>query len=140
VPALLDTLPDAPDLYFDAIAKINAPNWTSGRIALLGDAAWGVTLGGMGVGTGLVGAHLLAGELARAGADHRTAFTAYEQRMRAYAGRWQKGANPGKFLAPATRRGLALRNRLLAAGVVQRMLLSGTKNLATDTDLPDYPE
>ncbi|RGC65401.1 6-hydroxynicotinate 3-monooxygenase precursor [Micromonospora sp. MW-13] len=139
VPALLDTLTDAPDLYFDAIAKINAPDWTRGRIALLGDAAWGVTLGGMGVGTGLVGAHVLAGELANAEADHRAAFTAYEQRMRAYAGRWQKGANPGKFLAPATRRGLALRNRLMAASVVQRMLLSGTKSLATDTDLPDYP-
>ena len=139
VPALLDTLPNATDLYFDSIAKINAPDWTRGRIALLGDAAWGLTLGGMGVGTGLVGAHVLAGELASARANHQVAFTAYEQRMRAYAGRWQKGANPGKFLAPATRRGLALRNRLLAAGVVQRMLLSGTKSLATDADLPAYP-
>jgi 2-polyprenyl-6-methoxyphenol hydroxylase-like FAD-dependent oxidoreductase len=139
VPALLDTLSDAPDLYFDAIAKIKSPAWTRGRIALLGDAAWGVTLGGMGVGTGLVGAHVLAGELAGAGADHKAAFAAYEQRMRAYAGRWQRGANPGTFLAPATSRGLALRNRLLAAGWVQRMLLRGTKSLATDADLPDYP-
>ncbi len=139
VPAVLATLTDAPDLYFDAIAKVHSPDWTRGRIALLGDAAWGVTLGGMGVGTGLVGAHVLAGELAGAGADHRVAFAAYEQRMRAYAGRWQKGADPGKFLAPATRLGLALRNRLLATGVVQRMLLSGTKSLATDADLPDYP-
>lgn len=93
----------------------------------------------MDVGTGLVGAHVLAGELANTGADHQAAFTAYERRMRAYAGRWQKGANPGKFLAPATRHGLALRNQLLATSVVQRMLLSGTKRLATDTDLPDYP-
>lgn len=33
-----------------------------------------------------------------------------------------------------------LRNRLLAASVVQRMLLRGTKSLATDADLPDYPD
>ncbi|MFF5225918.1 FAD-dependent monooxygenase [Dactylosporangium sp. NPDC000521] len=139
VPALLDTLPDAPDLYFDAIARISAPSWTHGRIALLGDAAWGVTLGGMGVGTGLVGAHVLAGELAAARGDHRTAFAAYEQRMRAYAGRWQKGANPGKFLAPATGWGLALRNRLFATAAVQRSMVSGTKRLATDAALPAYP-
>ncbi|MEU8661632.1 FAD-dependent monooxygenase [Actinoplanes philippinensis] len=139
VPAVLATLTDACDLYFDAIAKVYCPDWTHGRIALLGDAAWGVTLGGMGVGTGLVGAHILAGELASAETHHRVAFAAYEQRMRAYAGRWQKGANPGKFLAPATRLGLALRNRLLAASVVQRIVLSGTKSLATDANLPDYP-
>src|SRR4029079_15253632 len=113
--------------------------WNRGRIALLGDAAWGLTLRGMGVGTGLVGAHVLAGELANAAADHRAAFTPYQQRMRAYAGRWQKGANPGKFLAPATTAGLAIRNRLLATGVAQRMLLSSTRRLATDADLPHYP-
>ncbi|MEU0558160.1 FAD-dependent monooxygenase [Dactylosporangium sp. NPDC006015] len=139
VPALLDALPDAPDLYFDAIARVSAPSWTRGRIALLGDAAWGVTLGGMGVGTGLVGAHVLAGELAAARGEHRTALAAYEQRMRAYAGRWQKGANPGRFLAPATGWGLALRNRLFATRLVQRSMVAGTKRLATDAALPTYP-
>ncbi len=68
---------------------------------LLGDAAWGVTLGGMGVGTGLVGAYVLASELAVAGGDPRVALPAYERRMRGYASRWQRGANPGRFLAPA---------------------------------------
>ncbi|GAA1648695.1 FAD-dependent monooxygenase [Actinoplanes couchii] len=137
VPRLLDSLDGVTDLYFDAIARIDMPSWTRGRIALVGDAAWGVTLGGMGVGTGLVGAHVLAGELASTG-DHRAAFAAYETRMRAYAGRWQKGANPGRFLAPATRYGLTLRNRLLSTRPAQRMLLSGTKSLATDTELPAY--
>ncbi|MDI6098947.1 FAD-dependent monooxygenase [Actinoplanes sp. NEAU-A12] len=139
VPALLDTLPDAPDLYFDAIARVRAPQWTSGRVALLGDAAWGATLGGMGVGTGLVGAHVLAGELALARTDPRRGLAAYEQRMRRYAGRWQKGTNAGRFLAPATRWGLATRNRLFATALMRRMLLSGTNRLATDTALPGYP-
>jgi 2-polyprenyl-6-methoxyphenol hydroxylase-like FAD-dependent oxidoreductase len=139
VPALLDTLPDAGDLYFDAIARINAPQWARGRVVLLGDAAWGATLGGMGVGTGLVGAHVLAGELALAGNDVGAALAAWEQRMRRYAGRWQKGANAGRFLAPATGWGLATRNRLLASSLVRRALLSSTGSLATDAGLPDYP-
>ncbi|MFC4019506.1 FAD-dependent monooxygenase [Micromonospora sp. GCM10011542] len=139
VPHLLAGLRDAPELYFDSISKVRVPRWHTGRTALLGDAAWGVTLGGMGVGTGIVGAYVLAGELAAAGGDHRVAFPAYSDRLRRYAMRWQRGASPGPFLAPATARGLWLRNRLLATRPVQAMLVRGTRSLATDLDLPDYP-
>ncbi|PWR17091.1 FAD-dependent oxidoreductase [Micromonospora sicca] len=139
VPHLLAHLRDAPELYFDSISRVSVPRWLTGRTVLLGDAAWGVTLGGMGVGTGVVGAYVLAGELALAGGDHRVAFPAYESRLRGYAMRWQRGASPGRFLAPATGWGLGLRNRLLATGPVQSMLLRGTGSLATDLDLPDYP-
>lgn len=139
VPRLLDGLRQAPELYFDSISRVSAPNWVSGRVALLGDAAWGVTLGGMGVGTGLVGAYVLAGELAAAGGEHRAAFAAYERRMRPYAGRWQRGASPGKFLAPSTSLGLWTRNSLFRTRLVRKMLISSTKVLATDQALPDYP-
>ncbi|SCF00365.1 2-polyprenyl-6-methoxyphenol hydroxylase [Micromonospora coriariae] len=139
VPQLLAGLRDAPELYFDSISKVRVPRWHAGRTALLGDAAWGVTLGGMGVGTGVVGGYVLAGELAAAGGDHRVAFPAYERRLRDYAMRWQRGANPGTFLAPATAGGLWLRNRLLRNRPVQALLVRGTRSLATDLDLPDYP-
>lgn len=139
VPHLLATLHDAPELYFDAIARVSVPRWTTGRVALLGDAAWGVTLGGMGVGTGIVGAYVLAGELAAAGGDHRAAFDAYEHRMRGYAARWQRGTGPGPFLAPSTAPRLWLRNTLFGTRLVRRLLVAGTKSLATDPDLPDYP-
>ncbi|MGR6321145.1 FAD-dependent monooxygenase [Micromonospora soli] len=138
VPRLLAGLRDAPEVYFDAIARVRVPRWHSGRAVLLGDAAWGVTLGGMGVGTGLVGAYVLAGELALAGGDHRVALPAYERRMRTYASRWQRGASPGHFLAPASGWGLWLRDRLLAARPVQSMLVRSTGSLATEADLPDY--
>ena len=140
VPLLLDGLRDADDLYFDAICRVNAPQWTIGRVALLGDAAWGVTLGGMGVGTGLVGAYVLAGELAAAGGDLPTALPRYEQRMRGYAGKWQRGANPGEFLAPSTATRLRLRNAMFRSRAVRRMLVASTRFLATDGDLPDYPD
>ena len=139
VPSLLATLPDTPELYFDSVSRVNVPQWTTGRIALLGDAAWGLTLGGMGVGTGVVGAYVLAGELAAATGDHRTAFPAYERLLRGYAAKWQRGGNAGKFLAPRTRTGLWLRNTLFASPTVQRLLVAGTKKLATDIALPDYP-
>jgi 2-polyprenyl-6-methoxyphenol hydroxylase-like FAD-dependent oxidoreductase len=138
VPRLLAGLADASDVYFDSISRVSVPRWSTGRVALLGDAAWGVTLGGMGVGTGVVGAYVLAGELAAARGDHRTAFAAYEQRMRRYAGRWQKGANPGRFLAPSTAAGLWLRNALFSTRMMRRLLVSTTKSVATDADLPDY--
>ena len=119
-------------------AGLPCPAGQPGRVALLGDAAWGVTLGGMGVGTGIVGAYVLAGELAAAGGDHRTAFTAYENRMRGYAARWQRGANPGQFLAPPTATRLRMRNTMFKTRLIQRLLVSSTRSLATDVGLPDY--
>ncbi len=138
VPHLLDALHDAQDVYFDSISRVTVPRWSTGRVVLLGDAAWGVTLGGMGVGTGIVGAYVLAGELAAARGDHRTALTAYENRMRGYAARWQRSANPGQFLAPRTAARLWMRNRMFKTRLIQRLLVSSTKSLATDVDLPDY--
>src|ERR1700712_335899 len=81
VPAVMSTLDGAEDLYFDTISRVHVPRWSEGRVALLGDAAWGVTLGGMGVGTGIVGGYVLAGELAASGGKPQPAFAAYEQRM-----------------------------------------------------------
>lgn len=140
VPALLKSLDTADDMYFDSIARVKVPGFTRGRIALLGDAAWGVTLGGMGVGTGIVGGYVLAGELAAVHGEYQAAFARYEQRMSAYAGRWQKGANPGKFLAPGSRAGLRTRDFLFSRKTVRRMMVAGTKKLATEDALPDYPK
>ncbi|WP_035855443.1 FAD-dependent monooxygenase [Cryptosporangium arvum] len=133
VPELLAGLADAPEIYFDAISRVRVPRWTSERVALLGDAAWGVTLGGMGVGTGIVGAHVLAGEVANG-----RPLAAYEEHLRRYAGRWQKRADPGRFLAPRTRHGLWLRNALFSQAVVRSALLKSTDNFAADPALPSY--
>jgi len=140
VPRLLAALPEAEELYFDAIARVRVPDWHRGHVALLGDAAWGVTLGGMGVGTGVVGAYVLAGELAAAAGDHRAAFPRYEQRMRSYAAVWQRGASPGRFLAPRTRSGLWLRDTLFKPAAVRRFMVSATRSLATTDALPAYAD
>jgi 2-polyprenyl-6-methoxyphenol hydroxylase-like FAD-dependent oxidoreductase len=148
VPELLGALHRAPEVYFDSISRVSVPRWSTGRAVLLGDAAWGVTLGGMGVGTGVIGAYVLAGELAAAAGELAAgelaagefgkALAAYENRMRGYATLWQRGANPGQFLAPPTATRLHVRNALLSRRLVQRLLVSSTKSLATDLGLPDY--
>ncbi|WP_433277518.1 FAD-dependent monooxygenase [Pseudonocardia xinjiangensis] len=138
VPRLLDALPAASELYFDSISRVSVPRWSTGRVALIGDAGYGVTLGGMGVGTAVVAAYVLAGELAAVGGDHRAAFPAYENRLRRYAARWQRGASPGQFLAPSTATRLWLRNTLFKRALVRRLLVAGTGSVAANLDLPDY--
>ncbi|WP_158851654.1 FAD-dependent monooxygenase [Saccharothrix deserti] len=95
VPRLLDGMRDAPDFYFDRLRQIRMDTWSSGRIALLGDAAFCASpMAGNGTSMALVGAYVLAGELATA-PDHRTAFRRYEEEMREYVARCQKFALSG---------------------------------------------
>jgi 2-polyprenyl-6-methoxyphenol hydroxylase-like FAD-dependent oxidoreductase len=59
--------------------------WSSGRVGLLGDAAFSPSpMSGQGTGLALVGAYLLAGELAAAGWDPAAGFAGYEARMRPF--------------------------------------------------------
>ncbi|MEV8536281.1 FAD-dependent monooxygenase [Streptomyces sp. NPDC051211] len=138
VPRLLEGLRDADELYFDSISRADVPAWHHGRIALVGDAACGATIGGMGTGTGVVAAYVLAGELARAGDDHEGAFARYENLLRAYAEGCQKGGDrTGRFLAPGSRFGIRMRNRMLSRRrILDWMLKEGKK--ATTLELPDY--
>jgi 2-polyprenyl-6-methoxyphenol hydroxylase-like FAD-dependent oxidoreductase len=54
-------------------------------VGLLGDAAFSASpMSGAGTGLALVGAYLLAGELAAADWDPEAGFAGYEARMRAY--------------------------------------------------------
>lgn len=60
------------------------PAWTSGRVALVGDAAYAPSsLSGQGSSLALVGADVLASELARH-PDHQDAFAACELKMRPF--------------------------------------------------------
>ncbi|MFF1730986.1 FAD-dependent monooxygenase [Streptomyces sp. NPDC058247] len=142
-PRVLEALEDADDLYFDAIAQIHVDRLTKGRVVLLGDAGYGATMGGMGTGVAIVGAYVLAGELALARGDHRTAFAAYEAQIGDFAKGCQKiSGNAGPFFAPPTERKIRSRDRMyrllgsrLMAGFFKRL----TEKAATALDLKDYP-
>jgi 2-polyprenyl-6-methoxyphenol hydroxylase-like FAD-dependent oxidoreductase len=109
IPELLEALDDSRDFYLDSISRATVEHFSHGRVALLGDAAWGNALGGFGTGLALVGAYVLAGELHRAGGEHPTGFAAYEAAYREYSSVSQK-INGGQLLAPRTRHGMYLRN------------------------------
>ncbi|GAA1235803.1 MULTISPECIES: FAD-dependent monooxygenase [Streptomyces] len=142
-PRVLKALEDADDLYFDAIAQIHVDRLTKGRVVLLGDAGYGATMGGMGTGVAIVGAYVLAGELALADGEHRTAFAAYEAQIGDFAKGCQKiSGNAGPFFAPPTERKIRSRDRMyrllssrLMAGFFKRL----TEKAATALDLKDYP-
>ncbi|MCK7622404.1 FAD-dependent monooxygenase [Streptomyces sp. RS10V-4] len=140
VPHLLATLRQAPELYFDSISRADVATWSRGRVCLVGDAACGATLGGMGTGTAMVAAYVLAGELARAQGDHRAAFTRYENRLRGYAQGCQSGGGrTGRFLAPRTAAGIRFRNALLSRPLFLNGMLRLGERVSSTVDLPDYP-
>ncbi|SDG47083.1 2-polyprenyl-6-methoxyphenol hydroxylase [Sinosporangium album] len=81
---LLEHMADSPAFYFDSITQVRMESWSRGRVTLVGDAGYspGPAVGG-GTSLAIVGAYVLAGELAAAGGDHVKAFTSYEREMHA---------------------------------------------------------
>ena len=83
--SILAHLDDTPDFYLDQVAQVVMDRWHIGRVGLLGDAAFSASpMSGAGTGLALVGAYVLAGELAAADWDPEVGFAGYEARMRSY--------------------------------------------------------
>lgn len=138
VPAMLAELPGLDDFYLDSISQVRMKGrYTKGRTALIGDSAYANTLGGFGTGLAIVGAYVLAGELAAAGGEHTGAFARYDEIMRRYA-KIAGNSNTGRFLAPRTARGIAMRNWFFSSRAFALMEKFADR-AATDNDLRDYP-
>jgi 2-polyprenyl-6-methoxyphenol hydroxylase-like FAD-dependent oxidoreductase len=137
VPELLARLPEADSIYLDSLSRVTIDRYAEGRVALLGDAAYGNALGGFGTGLAIVGAYVLAGELLKARGDHRTAFAAYEQKFRPYA-KVSQQVSGGRILAPRTRAGMWLRNKLFSVSALFAPLMKLGNRAATDIHLEDY--
>ena len=66
VPEALDKCPPSEEIYYDQVAQIVMPEWSRGRVVLLGDACYAVSLiAGQGASLAIAGAYALAEELAR---------------------------------------------------------------------------
>ncbi|MGH4007900.1 MAG: FAD-dependent monooxygenase [Pseudonocardiaceae bacterium] len=113
IPWLVEQLDAAPDFYFDAIAQVQLDRWSDGRVALLGDAAFCPSpLSGQGTSLAIVGAYVLAGELACRPADPPAALGAYERAMRGFVAANQRlGRLGAERVTPPTRLGV-LRQQL----------------------------
>ncbi|MFI9509107.1 FAD-dependent monooxygenase [Nocardia sp. NPDC052566] len=138
VPNMLADIDELDDLYLDSVSMVRKmKSYSKGRIALVGDAGYGNTLGGFGSGAAMVGAYVIAGELALAGGDHTVAFARYSEIMRRYA-KMAGSANAGRFLAPKTAWGLKFRNWFLGSFLFD-MMFKASVDAKNNIDLRDYP-
>lgn len=114
VPGMVNAMRDADDLFFDTAGQIRMPHWSSGRVALVGDAAYAPSfLTGQGSSLALAGAYMLADSLAT-NRDHTAAFAAYERGVREFVAMNQALVDNGAAtLFPTTVRALEQRDTML---------------------------
>lgn len=113
IPSLLREMRTAEDFYFAPAAQVVLPRYSSGRVVLLGDAAHSPGPGGMGTGLALIGACVLAGELAAA-PDHHTAFARDERELRPHVEPCQKQARgAAEYPVPQKRSQIWRRNQIM---------------------------
>ncbi|WP_374103257.1 FAD-dependent monooxygenase [Streptomyces sp. MK37H] len=137
VPRMVAAMRDSDDLFFDVVSQIHMPRWSTGRVALVGDAAYAPSFfSGQGSSLALVGAYVLAGELA-AHAGHADAFEGYERTLRSFVERNQALAGEGSAgLSPRTAEGLARRNKALREP--SAVLSSAGRDVHSALTLPCY--
>ena len=143
VPRLLEWMESAPDFYFDSVSQVKMDHWSAGRCVLLGDAAYCASpLSGMGTGMAVVGAYVLAGELAEADGDFEIAFENYETRMRGFVEKCQGIADGGTdWFVPRTRVRLWLSNqmwKILPYTPWKNMMIEVPLKIGNSIELKDY--
>jgi len=144
-PEILRALDSAENFYFDRVSQIKMRSepgsWTRGRVTLLGDAAFCVSLlAGQGSSLAMVAAYILAGELHRAGGGYKTAFARYEQIFGPFVAGKQKAALrfAGTF-APKSKFALFLRNQAFKlAGIPLIADLAVGRGVVDKIRLPEY--
>ena len=135
VPQILEHMTDdASGFHFDARIQVIMEHWTKGRVALVGDAGYAVSLTtGQGASMAMVGAYVLAGEIAASAGDPAAGIARYEDEVREYVLNQQLaarklndrnqsddgGSGPGDFTDFGTLvQDLALKDYRLLAGPV----------------------
>lgn len=106
----------ADDFYMQEVAQVKMEDsWSRGRMAVLGDAAYCPSpISGMGTTVAIVGAYILAGEIARSPINPQEAFASYERHMRPFVMKAQKLIPGAPHLAnPETAWGIWIMNSIL---------------------------
>jgi 2-polyprenyl-6-methoxyphenol hydroxylase-like FAD-dependent oxidoreductase len=140
VPDILNRMDAVDDVYFDRVSQIHLPQWSAGRVALIGDAAACASLlAGEGTGLAMIEAYVLAGELHRAGGHIDRALAAFEAQLRSFVTTKQRAALRFRsFFAPRTALALRVRNiavRSLSIPLVANRFIG---SLRDDLELPNY--
>jgi 2-polyprenyl-6-methoxyphenol hydroxylase-like FAD-dependent oxidoreductase len=142
VPEMLAVMPHAKNFYFDSASQIRMPSWSTGRIALVGDAGAGPSfLAGQGSALAMVEAYTLAAELART-SSHREAFARYEERLAPLVRSKQDAAQGlGLAFAPKNRFQLLVRNTVLKAMALPKVAdIALGRSFHDRVELPPFPQ
>ena len=78
IPEALKKAETVPEIYYDLVAQVKMPSWHKGRVVLVGDAAYAVSLlAGMGASLAIGGSYVLARGLEK-GRDIEASLRRYE--------------------------------------------------------------
>jgi 2-polyprenyl-6-methoxyphenol hydroxylase-like FAD-dependent oxidoreductase len=138
---VLGELDATDELYFDSVSQIKMQNWSRGRVALVGDAAFCVSLlAGQGSALAMIAVYMLAGELSASQGRYQQAFASYEPRLRSYIAAKQRGAERfARAFAPRTRAGLNFRNLVIKAFAIPGLArLAVGRDIVDRIELPEY--
>jgi 2-polyprenyl-6-methoxyphenol hydroxylase-like FAD-dependent oxidoreductase len=132
---LLDQFEKAPDHLFDSAEQVHLDHWHRGRVVLVGDAAWCLTVySAMGASTGLAGADLLGTMLERHPHDVPRALQDWEDHLRPFIDHHLGSAlSMRSFFTPGNRAELLLRSvmiRLARLPIAGRLLVKRRTNSA----------
>lgn len=111
--ALLDEVARSPDFYFDKLCQTVMPSWSTGRVALVGDAAYCPSpAAGRGGSLAIDGAAALADAFLRFPDDVALAFAEYDRSFRPFVERVQAEVVDGglDFFIPRTAEAIRDRN------------------------------
>ncbi|MFS8103319.1 FAD-dependent oxidoreductase [Lentzea alba] len=128
VPDALRSLEQDPSgVYFDSVSKVITPKWSNGRVVLVGDAAWCVTLfAGHGASLALAGGDQLGAALQKHGDDIPAALTEWEAGLRPEVAKRQAMAARGTYYYAPPSRFHVWMNTMMT----RTMTLPGIRNLA----------
>lgn len=147
---VLEGMDTADDFYMQEIAQVKMSSWSSGHITLLGDAGYCPSpISGMGTSLAIIGAYVLAGEIAEqfnrqkdGHASLEKALEGYEKQMRPYVTKAQS-LPPGApaIVNPQTWWGIKILNTIVGfvgwSGIAT--LVGKWSGLpAEDKSLPEY--
>ncbi|MEU5927772.1 FAD-dependent monooxygenase [Streptomyces antimycoticus] len=105
----IEGMKTSPFFYSQEVVQVRTDTWSKGRVVLAGDAAHCASpYSGMGISGGLVGAHVLAGEINRHPGDLPTALADYDSVLRPFINEIQGEVNPRllRLGMPMTRRAI----------------------------------
>ncbi|WP_226967170.1 FAD-dependent monooxygenase [Streptomyces phaeolivaceus] len=138
---VLDALDTAEDVLFDSVEQTRMDRWQRGRVVLVGDSAWCVSLyAGMGVSMGIAGADLLGTLLERHPEAVPRALAEWERTLRPNVEAFQEnGIKQRSYFVTASNLELAIR-KAMTAGLripVASQLLKRLTGMDKDGQLKD---